>query len=120
MADGGNVVPRITKAEHVGPNDTGDNVEAKRVVPYTWDSANLQWQRSDGQPAPTDTIVDGDTNPPMTYIGKSYLGADESDPVWQIKRLDASGGANSVEIRYAEASAAYSHTWANRATLTYN
>lgn len=40
---GGNTVPRITKAEHIGPNDTGDNIEAKRVVPYYWDGSN--WQR---------------------------------------------------------------------------
>jgi len=43
MASGGNTVPRITEAEHIGPNDTGDNIEAKRVANYAWDGTN--WQR---------------------------------------------------------------------------
>lgn len=41
--DGGNTLPRITKAEHIGPDDTGDNIEAKRVASYEWDGSN--WQR---------------------------------------------------------------------------
>jgi hypothetical protein len=41
--EGGNTVPRITKAEHLGPNDTGDNIEAKRVATYVWDGS--LWQR---------------------------------------------------------------------------
>lgn len=44
MSDGGNVVPRIAKAEHIGPTDTGDNIEAKRVAKYAWDGAT--WSRS--------------------------------------------------------------------------
>jgi hypothetical protein len=43
MADGGNVVPRLTKAEHIGPDDTGDNINAKRVANYAFDGAS--WQR---------------------------------------------------------------------------
>jgi hypothetical protein len=43
MSDGGNTVPRITKAEHIGPADTGDNIEAKRVAPYQWNGST--WQR---------------------------------------------------------------------------
>lgn len=44
MSIGGNTVPRIEKAEHIGPNDTGDNIEAKRVVPYAWNGAT--WDRA--------------------------------------------------------------------------
>jgi hypothetical protein len=40
---GGNVVPSITAAEHIGPDSTGDNIQAKRVADYAWDGAN--WQR---------------------------------------------------------------------------
>lgn len=43
MSQGGNVVPSITKAEHVGPDDTGDNIEAKRVVNYAWNGS--AWER---------------------------------------------------------------------------
>jgi len=45
VADGGNTVPRITKAEHIGPNDTGDNIEAKRIASYVWDSDSSEWVR---------------------------------------------------------------------------
>lgn len=44
MANGGNVVPAITKAEHIGPNDTGDNIEAKRVAMYGADTTG-SWSR---------------------------------------------------------------------------
>ena len=40
---GGNTLPRIARAEHVGPDDTGDNIEAKRVVPYDWNGTT--WTR---------------------------------------------------------------------------
>lgn len=43
MSKGGNQVPKITQAEHIGPDDTGDNIEAKRVASYVWDGAN--WVR---------------------------------------------------------------------------
>lgn len=43
MADGGNTVPRVTLAEHIGPNSTGDNITAKKVANYVWDGTN--WQR---------------------------------------------------------------------------
>lgn len=46
MSDGGNVVPRITKAEHIGPSDTGDNIEAKRVANYTWNPITAGWERA--------------------------------------------------------------------------
>lgn len=48
MVNGGNVIPRITEAEHIGPADTGDNIDAKRVANYGFGS-NLAWGR---QPLP--------------------------------------------------------------------
>lgn len=44
MSNGGNTVPTITRAEHIGPADTGDNIEAKRVATYGWNGSG--WQRS--------------------------------------------------------------------------
>jgi hypothetical protein len=44
--DGGNSVPRITKAEHIGPDDTGDNIEAKRVASYVWNVGTSEWERA--------------------------------------------------------------------------
>lgn len=46
MAEGGNITPRLDKAEHIGPNDTGDNIEAKRVANYVWNGS--EWQRDTG------------------------------------------------------------------------
>lgn len=43
MARGGNTVPSITNAEHIGPDDTGDNIEAKRVANYVWNGND--WER---------------------------------------------------------------------------
>jgi len=33
----------IANREHISPNKTGDNIAAKKVVPYSWDGSN--WQR---------------------------------------------------------------------------
>ena len=45
MARGGtgNVVPSIVGAEHIGPEATGDNIEAKRVANYVWNGST--WER---------------------------------------------------------------------------
>lgn len=40
---GGNTVPSITQAEHIGPDATGDNIEAKRVAGYHWTGS--AWER---------------------------------------------------------------------------
>lgn len=34
----------ITQAEHISPVKTGDNIQAKRVVPYAWDGTS--WGRT--------------------------------------------------------------------------
>lgn len=49
--DGGNVVPRITQAEHIGDDD-GENIQAKRVVPYVWNPQQGtagEWERQSRQ-----------------------------------------------------------------------
>lgn len=43
MARSGNKQPAIDQAEHIGPEDTGDNIEAKRVVPYGFNGTS--WDR---------------------------------------------------------------------------
>lgn len=45
MGKTGNVVPSIVKAEHIGPDDTGDNIEAKRVAMYEY-VGNGNWARA--------------------------------------------------------------------------
>jgi len=67
MSDGGNVVPRITKAEHIGPNDTGDNIEAKRVAGYGFNGTD--WQRN--APAASGLITAPHDNVVATRDGNS-------------------------------------------------
>lgn len=43
--DGGQTLPRIARAEHIGPNDTGDNIEAKRTAGYVWNPDTSLWER---------------------------------------------------------------------------
>lgn len=69
----GNVVPRITQSEHIGPDDTGDNIHAKRVAAYGWDGTN--WQRQGLQLTPKKDFdyldvqqTDSDTE---TYVFKT-------------------------------------------------
>lgn len=33
----------VSRAEHISPRKTGDNIQAKRVASYVWDGSN--WQR---------------------------------------------------------------------------
>lgn len=44
MSNGGNWDVRAAQAEHIGPNDTGDNIEAKRVAGYVWNGST--WERN--------------------------------------------------------------------------
>lgn len=37
--DGGNIVVQTARSEHIGPEDTGDNISAKKVANYIWDGA---------------------------------------------------------------------------------
>lgn len=81
MNEGGNTVPRITKAEHIGPNDTGDNIEAKRVVPYQWsgEGPSNGWKR-----------------PPAPLVNEPHDRIDFSDPDgngnYQTATYSLSGG----------------------------
>lgn len=35
----------IQQAEHVSPNKTGDNIQAKRTANYVWNSGTSEWER---------------------------------------------------------------------------
>lgn len=52
----------IANREHIAPQKTGDNIAAKRVVPYYWDAASSTWQRS---PAPFVPV-------PYDYVAVAY------------------------------------------------
>lgn len=81
--DGGNVVPRITKAEHIGPLDTGDNIEAKRVAGYGYDTSADVWRRlsvdADGK-LNTTAVFSGDVSAVTEYTDGDAAVATPSGP----------------------------------------
>lgn len=66
--DGGNTTPRIDRAEHIGPNDTGDNVEAKRVAPYDWNGTTWTRHSSPLFTKPYDRLIITYTDSTKTVI----------------------------------------------------
>lgn len=47
----------IEASEHIGPEETGDDVAAKRVVPYNWDGAGWVRPRTTLFKKPYDSLV---------------------------------------------------------------
>lgn len=89
--DGGNTLPRIARAEHIGPKDTGDNIEAKRVASYEFDTGTADWQRSGV--GYSEFRFDADDTLP-NYIGKNVtLNADTAGSDWVIFKFTYSGSA---------------------------
>ncbi len=116
MARGGNTVPSITNAEHIGPQDTGDNIEAKRVANYVWDGS--EWVRqssssSGGGSSEIDYSVNDIEEGTTSYYGKSNA----SGAFLVLKVTDTSVSYATVTNNGGVAS--YTDAWANRATLTY-
>lgn len=94
MSDGGNTVPRIVKAEHIGPDDTGDNIEAKRVAGYVWNGST--WQRMT-QPGGVTSGVDYD------YLDVQQT---DSDTETYVFKSGGSGGTTvrTIVINYTDSS----------------
>ena len=49
-------IGELGRSEHVGPNMTGDNIDAKRSANYSWDPNTSQWVRT-----ATDNKLDAQT-----------------------------------------------------------
>lgn len=92
MQNGGHTVPRITRAEHIGPNDTGDNIEAKRVANYLWNGS--VWERQVSGAA--GFITQG-----YDYVSIAY--PNDTTEVFTFK-IGGSGGTttNTVTITYVD------------------
>lgn len=86
MSTGGNTVPSLTNAEHIGPNDTGDNIEAKRVANYNWDGS--EWVRAGAGLVPD----------AYDYIS---LSPDSSRPTSVVYKMGGSGGTTVATLTIA-------------------
>lgn len=109
MSIGGNTVPDITKSEHIGPKDTGDNINAKRVANYVWDGVN--WQRSTNGANLTERYDYDDAT--TIYTGSATVGTTEGSTGWTITKYDLTDTNN------ASGKIATDVSWTNRASGTY-
>lgn len=106
----------ITQAEHISPDKTGDNIQAKRVAGYVWNSASGSWERSSGAEPAFAARID-DSADPIIYIGKAAIGSSTASAVWQITKLDTSSG---LVKTWADGDASFNNIWDNRAALSYS
>jgi len=60
--------------------------------------------------------VDDTTTANTVYLGYAEIGADNADPIWRIKKIDTSSGA---DITWADGNDDYDNIWNNRTTLNY-
>lgn len=58
-----------------------------------------------------------DATSTVTYIGKAYVGASDSDNVWQIQRIEVVGTEN--VIKWADGNTKFDNVWDDRASLSY-
>jgi len=72
MAEGSIGITEVENREHISPNKTGDNISAKRVVPYYWDGTNWQRQGAGLVPSSYDYMAYTNTNSTTdTYVYKT-------------------------------------------------
>ncbi len=110
MADPwGKGIQEITQAEHISPAKTGDNIEAKRVVGYTWNGSSGQWERTGIAHTERYDYSDSTT----IYVGSAAVGTSEGSTGWTINKFDLSDSSN------AKGLIAIDVTWTNRAAGSY-
>lgn len=61
-------------------------------------------------------MVDNTTTANVTYVGKALVGADTSDELWQIKKVDTTSG---VAVTFA-GNGAFTQIWDDRVSLSYS
>lgn len=115
MSDGGNTVPRIVKSEHIGPDDTGDNISARKVAGYVWNPDTSEWERQTTTTTYTTRIDEASAT--VTYIGDAAIGSATSAAVWRVKKIDTTSGTS---ITFADGDGTFTKIWDDRATITYS
>ncbi len=54
----------------------------------------------------------------LTYVGKALAGTSDSDPLWQVQRIQVSGAVTTVQ--FADGNTNFDNIWANRGSLSYS
>lgn len=116
MTKFGNVQPSLDNSEHVGPDTTGDNVHAKKVVAYSWNPSTSEWERDSGANPAQAVRIDDSSVGGVTFIGKANIGSATSAAAWQIQKLDESAG---LVKTWADGDASFNNVWDDRTSLTY-
>lgn len=63
------------------------------------------------------TLID-EVDSSTTYIGKTRMGGDIGQEVWQIKKIAVSGTITTIS--YADGNTNYDNEWDERASLSYS
>lgn len=102
----------ITQAEHISPNKTGDNIQAKRVAMYVWDGS--EWGRMAQPGAAPDYAVAFDSDSTYDYFGFALPGTSTSSASWKVFRL-----SDDVK-QYADGNANFDNQANNMPSLSYS
>lgn len=105
----------INQAEHVSPDKTGDNIQAKRVVSYVWNGSAWQRMTQPGEATIKKTKIDKSSTTNVIYIGKADSGTATSASAWTITKIDKTVTDN-VTITHTGTTA----VWDNRTSETYS
>lgn len=105
----------ITQAEHISPNKTGDNIQAKRTANYVWNGSSWERMSQPGSSPTYESFVDTTTDTNLVYLGKALPGTATSAASWQIKRYNKSAG----HMSFADDVTTFTKTWDNRTGYSY-
>lgn len=105
----GNIERNVAESEHIGPNWTGDNIDAKKVVSYTWDTATSNWVRAGIAVTERYDYDDATT----IYVGQAAVGTSDSATGWTIYKYSLADSNN------ASGKVATNVSWDNRTAGSY-
>lgn len=93
MTKWGNVQPSLDNSEHIGPDTTGDNIHAKKVVTYSWNSSTNEWERQSNRLSIKNYLVEEDYD----YV---VADPDFSQPTTLTYKLGGSSGTTVATITF--------------------
>jgi|GEM_PF-1449883 len=117
--------PLIDTITLEGPSTNTESVEAI-VVRSQWGIRTQYATSSSGGSGTSSSGIDnmttrldyeGGNN--IIYAGYAQPGSEETDPVWQIRKMEYDGNGNLTSVKFAGGTAAFDKIWNNRDSYTY-